>query len=105
MRMFFFWTSIVAMILPLILIWQAMEAVNWDFSIAQKDLSEFASSVFGRVVLSGYFLSGLSLTVFIVYEAMARANNYLFWALLVVITFGIGAALPFYLYLRLPREE
>ncbi len=82
-----------------------MAEVNWDFSQAAQDLASFSRSVFGQVVLSGYFIAGLSLTCFVIYEANARSDDYLYWTFPILIVFGIGAALPFYLYLRLPKRE
>ncbi len=85
------------------LIIQGMNAIDWNYDVAGDDLRVFFGSVFGRVVVAGYFLSGLSLVAFMIYEASARADNYLYWALPVLMIFGIGAALPFYLYLRMPK--
>lgn len=105
LRRLFLILSLLGMIVPIALILHAMGQVGWDFAQAGRDLDAFARSVFGQVVLSGYFISGLSLTCFIAYEASARADDYLYWTLPILVIFGIGAALPFYLYLRLPRQE
>lgn len=105
LRLIFLLISILAVVIPLILIVLAMQKLQWDFSIAASDLGHFLQSIFGQVVVVGYFLSGLSLTLLIIYEANARSDYFLYWALLPLVIFGIGVALPFYLYLRMPRRE
>ncbi len=96
--------GMIGILAPLILIVNAMNTVNWDFQIALRDLDAFFVSVFGQVVLTGYFISGLSLTIFVIYEASARSDYYLLWVLPIVLIVGIGAGLPLYLYMRMPSR-
>lgn len=105
LRQAFLILSLIGIIAPILLIWNAMNGVDWNFQQASDDFQSFVVSVFGRVVLIGYFISGLSLTMFVIYEAHARSDYYLYWAIIMLIIFGIGAALPFYLFLRMPKRE
>ncbi len=96
--------ALLGTIAPILLIINAMNMVDWDFGTAARDLDAFFVSVFGQVVLTGFFISGLSLTIFVIYEASARSDYYLLWVLPVTLVIGVGAGLPLYLFLRMPSR-
>ena len=101
----YFVLTLIGTIVPIALLTHGMFAINWQFQIAIEDLTTFLNSFFGHVVITWLFVTGASLSVFAIHEAQVRQDYYLLWVLPVIILFGIGAALPLYLYLRTPKRD
>ncbi len=104
LRGFYLLMTVLGVLLPAIFIWIGLSEAKWDVGTVFSDVDWFFHSALGRMLASGYFLSGVSLSVLALYESNARSDYYLLWALPIVLFFGIGAALPFYLFLRMPRR-
>lgn len=102
---FYILLSIVGMLTPFAIFYLGLQTIDWNWARAFLDLRAFITSFFGQVVLIWMLVSGLSLTFFAVHESLVRRDYYLLWVIPVIILFSVGAALPFYLYLRSPKRD
>lgn len=100
----FFFLFLLGVIIPAALIWFRLVEIGWDLEVARADLLGFFGTIYGRIVIAWLIISGTSLAVFVTMEALVRQDYYLFWVIPILLVLGIGAALPFYLYLRMPRN-
>lgn len=91
--------------LPFAAGYNGLRSIDWDYTVALHDTLLFVTSVFGQVILIWLCVAGLALSLFVIHEATVRRDYYLLWALPVILVFSIGAALPFYLYLRAPKRD
>lgn len=90
---------------PMAIAINGMRLIDWDISIAIFDIFTFMTSVFGQAIVVWLITSGSALAIFATYESMVRSDYYLLWVIPMIIFFSIGAALPFYLYLRSPKRD
>ncbi len=97
--------TLIGIVAPMAIAFNGMRLIGWDMSIALSDLFSFVTSVFGQAIIVWLITSGSALAIFATYESLVRREYYLLWAIPMIIIFSIGAALPFYLYLRSPKRD
>lgn len=93
------------MIFALIIIGLIYQNYGADFSQISSAFSEFWQSPFAKFTVVSLVFSSSILTVFIVYEALVRRDHYLYSAIVVLVLFGLAAALPYYLFIRMPKGD
>lgn len=99
----FFLLTIFGVAIPIVLMNTMWHETGGDKSAMIELVREFLRTGVGRAIALTLFVSGVSLTILAIDEAVVRHDYYLLWVIPVLLVFGIGAALPFYLYIRTPR--